>query len=425
MGYKIGICGLGNFGRRFIHLFQAHPYVDEVCLAELNAERLKADAGYFKIKRTFPSLDELCKSDVDAIALFTQRWIHGPQVVQALKAGKHVYSAVPMAVTLEEVNNILETVDKTGLIYMTGETSYYRAQTIYCQKRFLNGDFGKFVYGEGHYYHDMSHFYKHFRTSGGPDWKKWASVPPMWYPTHSVSHILAVTGERMTKVSCFGYKDNHPDGIFKKDISEWGNEFSNQTAIMRTSDGGMARINEFRRTSAGESRMSIFGTSGTYEEQTDSAIWTSLNAGEWEENINEELTGPVRDIDKKMYGVLGATLEKIDLTTLRDCDGVKITEYTGKEHLGVSAEHPVERLPKEFVGLTTGHAGSHQFLTCDFLESIKENKLPPNHAWASARYMAPGIVAHESSLKDGELMDIPDFGKAPEKWELLSQTVYR
>jgi predicted dehydrogenase len=27
--------------------------------------------------------------------LFTQNWLHAPQAVQALNAGKHVYSAVP------------------------------------------------------------------------------------------------------------------------------------------------------------------------------------------------------------------------------------------------------------------------------------------------------------------------------------------
>ena len=41
----------------------------------------------------------MLESDVDAVAIFTQRWTHGPLVVQALRAGKHVYSAVPMAIS--------------------------------------------------------------------------------------------------------------------------------------------------------------------------------------------------------------------------------------------------------------------------------------------------------------------------------------
>lgn len=275
MGIKLGICGLGTFGRAFLPLFQAHPDVEEVFAADLIPQRLKEAVHKHHIRRTFQSLDDLCRSDVDAVALFTQRWLHGPQAVQALRAGKHVYSAVPAAVTIEELGQLVETASKTGLVYMLGETSYYRPQTIYCRNRYAEGAFGRFVYGEGQYYHNMEHgFYPPFYGSNGPNWKKFASFPPMLYSTHSVSHILGVTFERMTSVSCLGFRDNHADGIFSAELSNWGNVFSNQTALFRTSDGGMARINEFRRSGAGESRMTIIGTDAAYEEQTSQAVWT-------------------------------------------------------------------------------------------------------------------------------------------------------
>jgi hypothetical protein len=33
--------------------------------------------------------------------------------------------------------------------------------------------------------------------------------------------------------------------------------------------------------------------------------------------------------------------------------------------------------------------------------------------------MIPGLIAHESALKGGELMDIPDLGEAPADFERL------
>ena len=48
------------------------------------------------------------------------------------------------------------------------------------------------------------------------------------------------------------------------------------------------------------------------------------------------------------------------------------------------------------------------------------NKLPPNNAWDAARYMIPGLVAHESALQGGALLDIPDFGEAPQDWERIT-----
>ena len=59
------------------------------------------------------------------------------------------------------------------------------------------------------------------------------------------------------------------------------------------------------------------------------------------------------------------------------------------------------------------HEGAHQFLVLDFIQAVQSGKLPPNHAWISARYNAPGIVAWESAKREGELLSIPDYGMPP------------
>ena len=446
MGLKIGITGVGGFGAHFVKLFKAHPLVDEVVIAEVRAERRTEVARAESTERVFASHDEMCASDVDAIAIFTQRWRHAPMAIQALRAGKHVYSAVPAAVTLEELDELVKTVEETNLVYNLGETSYYRPQTIYCRRRFAHGDFGRFIYGEGQYYHDMSHwFYPPFYEANGPEWKRYASVPPMWYPTHSVSHVLSVTFSRMTKVSCFGFVDEHPDGIFDKELSAFDNDFSNQSALFRTADGGMARINEFRRTAAGESRMSILGTLGAYEEQASAfdrevMVQEQIEGKESGKTQSVAVWSEIRTVrDPFVNGEYDyehtpecLKKHKEDVTPIHVLNGVEISEenlgnlpreYLGKRHLGVSCLHEVERLPKEFVGLPNGHCGSHQFLVQDFLEAIERDMLPPNHVWLSARYNAPGIVAHESSRREGELMTIPDFGHPPRGAKCLDSLV--
>jgi predicted dehydrogenase len=404
MGIKIGVVGSTGFASAFIPLFKAHPLVKEVAIAELIPERLKKTAERFKITRTYDSLDELCKSDVDAIALFTQRHLHASQTLQILKSGKHVFCSVPMADTIDDVSAIIDEVNKTGLIYMTGETSYYYPCAVYCRDRFLKGDFGQFFYGEAGYIHDMSHgFYDAFKHSGGPDWKKTAGFPPMFYPTHSMSMILSVTGARATNVSCLGYEDQHDDGIFKAGGNLWDNPFSNQTALMRTSDGGMCRINEFRRVGwTGKNNnsvhMSMFGTQGSYEEQANAQVWTSLN--------KEDIT----DLREFLAcGDIEVSSEDKDLhESLKD-----------DFHKGVSDVHPVHRLPEKFRGLNNGHFGSHQFLVDDFVKALDSYKLPPNHVWEAAKYCVPGLIAHESAKCDGEMLEIPDFGEPSSEWELL------
>ena len=375
--------------------------VGEVVVADLHPERVAQYASDFGIERTFGSLDELCDTDVDAVALFTQRQLHGPQVVQALRAGKHVYSAVPIAQTLDEIREIVELVTETRLIYMTGETSYYYPITLYCRGRFQKGDFGRFVYGEGQYHHDMTHFYQSFRRSGGADWKRAAGLPPMHYVTHSTSMVLSVTGARATSVSCLGFRDDHDDGVFGEGANFWDNPFSNETALMRTSDGGMMRINELRRLGwkgLASVQMSLIGTKGSFEEQADSQVWSTIFPDETT-NLNDLL---------KCEEVPAAR-------PASDVQDVVLKEF----HSGVSQVHPVDRLPKEFAPLHSGHMGSHQFLVDDFVKAVVSNTLPPNHVWAAARYCAPGLVAHRSALRNGEHMEIPDFGGPPSDWQLL------
>jgi predicted dehydrogenase len=398
MGIRLGVVGAGEYANAFLPLFQKHPLVDDVCLAEVFPERRRENAERFKLARTFASLDELLKSDVDAVAICTQRWMHGPQALKALKAGKHVYSAVPTGITVEEIGELVETVKKTGLTYMLGETSYYYPSIIYCRERYARGDFGKFIYGEGEYLHDMTHgFYEAYQRSGGAEWKKTASFPPMLYPTHSVSLIQSVTGSRFTSASCLGYVDAGDDGVFKAEISQWGNNFSSESGLFRTSDGGMARINEFRRLGhPGAIRLNLIGTVASFEDRPHGQVFLTR--------------------DQKAETQLADTLV---------CNGVKARIVDGRimrdpaSHQvmnGVSEMHEIERLsPVYFESPGNYHEGSHPFLVTDFVEAVVNRTLPPNNVWVAARYALPGIIAHQSAQRDGERLPIPDFGEPPRK----------
>ncbi|NTU73152.1 gfo/Idh/MocA family oxidoreductase, partial [Candidatus Roizmanbacteria bacterium] len=56
-----------------------------------------------------------------------------------------------------------------------------------------------------------------------------------------------------------------------------------------------------------------------------------------------------------------------------------------------------------------GHGGSHGYLGHEFVMSILENRQPlVNVAWALNMTVA-GIVAHQSALKGGERMKIPQY----------------
>ncbi|MDF1516010.1 MAG: Gfo/Idh/MocA family oxidoreductase, partial [Anaerolineae bacterium] len=312
MAIRIGICGTGSFADNFIPLFKAHPDVEHVILCDLDHEKLQAKCQKFGITDSSPSLDDLCERDIDAIAIITQHHLHGPQAVQALKAGKHVYSAVPSAISVDEMAALVKTVEVTGNIYMIGETSYYYPCAIFCRKQFQQGKFGHIVYAEGEYYHDYSHgLYQVHQNRHGAKWQQYYGMPPLFYPTHSTSMIVSVTGAHATHVCGMGFVDRHEDNLYGRTDNVWNNPFSNETMLCRMSDGSTARINEFRRIGhPGTVGMSLYGTEASYEQQTSiKGTGYSAVSGIWVEKNRDDC---------------------LDVSEFLSCKGIAIASVDGK-----------------------------------------------------------------------------------------------
>ena len=136
---------------------------------------------------------------------------------------------------IEEIEKIIEKVKETGLVYMMGETCYYYPCAMYCREQYEKGNFGKFVYGESQYYHDMECFSYAFAHSGGPNWKRVAGIPPMYYSTHSMSMAFSAIDDYPIEVTAFGYKDIAGDGIFgkEKEAAILKAEADKQAAILK------------------------------------------------------------------------------------------------------------------------------------------------------------------------------------------------
>lgn len=177
-------------------------------------------------------------------------------------------------------------------------------------------------------------------------------------------------------------------------MSLWKNAFSNQSALFRTSDGGMLRVNEFRRVGLGGGRSvrgSIYGTEGTFEEQANGAIWSTRDKKVFP--IEDQLR--CRDVRQEEMDRI-----KVDPALLAE-----FSEGFAKVH-----EKYRERLPSSYRDQPNGHQGSHQFLTDDFITAAANGTRPTVSVWDAARFNAPGIVALESSLREGAHLPVPDFG---------------
>ncbi|MFG2888471.1 Gfo/Idh/MocA family protein [Streptomyces sp. NPDC048248] len=399
MSFSLGIVGAGQFAGQFAKLFQLHPGVGPIHVTDLLPDRAEHLVASHGLAGTAASFEELLASDVDAVALFTQRWTHGPLAVQALRAGKHVYSAVPMAVSEEEIAAIIEAVRETGLTYMMGETSHYHPATVYARQQLETGAFGRVFYAEGDYVHDMDlGFYDAYRYSGGENWKATASYPPLLYPTHSIGGVLGAWQTYATSVSAIGVVDQRGDGVFDAEVSQFGNDLSNATALFEVAGGGSFRTNEFRRVGypchLRESRFRFFGTEGSFEQLATVSLWQDKKG--------------VTDVSQHLRAQPTLSADDPSLAEVAPALRDAFVSGTAPVHDAARA-----RLPREFAHAPNGHEGSHHFLVDDFVTAVNKGVLPSVNAWTAARYTLPGVVAHDSARRDGERLAIPDFGNPP------------
>ena len=370
MPLRVAVVGLG-FGRTFSRILRDHPDCRVVCVADLNEQMVAETAAEVQPERTARTLEDvLGMADVEAVAVFTHAPRHAEHSMAALRAGKHVLCAVPAAITLEECEALVAAVRETGLTYANAETSYWRPPTAQCRQWHGEGRFGRIVYMEAEYLHDAVHGARTNspREYGGQDWRA-AGYPPFLYITHSTGHVLGVTGGRLVEVTA--YPSAVPDDDVYREDSYWQTPFGNAVGLFKTHDDIPVRIMEMRRVAfGGAEKFSIYGQNLSF---------VSPHQHGWESSY------PVFE---------------------RKADG------------DLAAARPWYRralyapLPDPLVKYTYGgHDGSHPYIVEDWVRSILDGRIPEVNVYEAVAFCAPGIVAHQSCLKDGERLKIPQFGK--------------
>jgi predicted dehydrogenase len=366
---RVGIVG-GRFGATF--QFHEHPNCTVEAVSDLRPERRAALQKVYKCTKAYESLEELLKDRrVEAVFLATPAPDHVRHVTQTLQAGKHVLCAVPAAISLEECRQLVDSVKSTGLTYMMAETSYWQQPTISARKLYQEGRFGTIYCAESMYHH--AGLESLWFEGGQPTWRH--GFPPMLYPTHCTAHLIGVTGERLTEVSCLGWGDQDP--LLRG--NPYGNPFWNETAQFRTSRGHTLQVQVWwKGAHRGGERARLYGDKMSF-------LWPDPNG-------------------------LGAVIVRTGKQTEKDSGGFE-RALPAFENYTVPQWWKTDLLP-ESLRHNSGHEGSHTFITHEFVDAVLRERRPAVDVHEAVAYTAPGIVAHQSALKDGERLKVPDFGGA-------------
>lgn len=122
MKVKVGIIGCGKIAQvRHIPEYTSNPDVCLYGLFDLNKERAAQLAEKYGCK-AYDSYEELLADPgIDAVSVCVANNVHAEISIAAMKAGKHVLCEKPMAVTLEECEEMVKTAKETGKYLMIGQ----------------------------------------------------------------------------------------------------------------------------------------------------------------------------------------------------------------------------------------------------------------------------------------------------------------
>jgi predicted dehydrogenase len=362
---NVAIVGLG-FGAEFIPIYKRHPLANMYAICQRNRQKMDEVGNTFEIEARYTDYAALLKDPkVDVVHINSPIPDHAWMSMDALRAGKHVMCTVPMATTVDECRQIVELVKQTGLKYMMAETVVYSREYLFIKEMYQKGELGKLQYLAASHPQDMD---------GWPDY--WERMIPMHYATHVVSPCLGLVDGYAEYVSCFG------SGAVREDIQKKsGNKFAVETCHIKIKDTDLtAHVWRFLYDTARQYRESfdVYGTKKSFE-------WTLV---EGEPHVLHTAKKPEPEIASKVevpdYAHLLPEPIRIFTRSIQDAEHLSFIQGGG-------------------------HGGSHPHLVNEMLTALSQNREPAPNAVQSANWTCVGILAHESAMRGGEIVRLPEW----------------
>jgi len=366
---NVALIGLG-FGAEFIPIYQRHPQANLVAVCQRDPKKLATIKDAFDIPKGYANYDELLRDPgIDAVHINTPIPDHAEQSIKALRAGKHVACTVPMATSVADCRRIVELTKKTGLKYMMMETVVYAREFLFIKQLYERGELGKIQFLQASHQQDMD---------GWPNY--WPGLPPMWYATHCVGPMLALTNASAEYVSCFG------SGTIREElIGKYKSPFAVETAHVKLRDSDLsARIIR-----------SLFDTARQYRESID--VYGSKKSFEWTLVEHEP-----------------HVLHTAKLAEAKIPKKITVPDFASRLPAGIrrfTTQGVYDLGKKTHLSFTqgAGHGGSHPHLVHEFVSALIEDRDPYPNARQSANWTSVGLCAHESALAGGKIVKLPSF----------------
>jgi predicted dehydrogenase len=254
MRLGIGVIGLG-VGEQHARAFSAHPQCQVTALCDRDSAKLSAVARAMPGTRCYNVAEQLIDDpSVQVVSIASNDDDHAPQILRALRAGKHVFAEKPLCLSGGDLAEIVRTWRAAGGARLSTNTLLRRSPRFRWLKRAIDsGNLGTLFYIEGDYVYGRLH-----KLTDG-----WRGRVPNYSVTlgggiHVVDLLLWLSGERPVEVTAYG-----------SNLGSAGTGFEGTDlvlALLRFESGLVAKIGaNFASVYPHFHRLMVYGTKATFE----------------------------------------------------------------------------------------------------------------------------------------------------------------
>lgn len=211
---KIGIIGCGKITEvRHAPEYHENPNCEITAFFDVVPEKAEAMAKLYGGK-VYTSVEELLKSDVDAVSVCVANRFHAEISIQALKAGKHVLCEKPMATTPEDCEAMVAAAKENGKYLMIGQNQRLAKAHMKAKELLDSGEMGEILAFETHFIHPGPEGW----TGSANSWffdKRTAQFGAMAdLGVHKTDLLYYLTGKKIVKTSAVitTVDKRYPDG---------------------------------------------------------------------------------------------------------------------------------------------------------------------------------------------------------------------
>src|SRR6201981_3769162 len=146
---RFGLLGCGRIARRHSDLLGGNPVDGARLVAVCDSVPTRADAiaAKFGVPAHHDMDQFLARRDIDAVSVLTPSGLHPQHVIACAKAGKHVVVEKPMALRLQDADDMIRACDQAGVKLFVVKQNRFNVPVVKAREALDTGRFGKLILG--------------------------------------------------------------------------------------------------------------------------------------------------------------------------------------------------------------------------------------------------------------------------------------